>query len=102
MQRVAPSQIARQQLQELLAGGADSGSNIISALVETVTRVVVQELLEGEQADYLGGRGRYARRNEGQVGRATDMRRVECVPLRGRSRWPCRRCVVRARRFGRR
>ena len=41
MQRVAPSVIARQQLQELLAGGADGGSNIISALVETVTRLVV-------------------------------------------------------------
>jgi transposase-like protein len=40
----------------------------VSALVETVTRVVVQELLEGEQADYLGGRGRYERRGEGQVG----------------------------------
>jgi transposase-like protein len=60
--------IARQQLQELLAGGADHGSNIVSALVETVTRVVVQELLEGEQADYLGGRGRYERRTQGQVG----------------------------------
>lgn len=68
MQRVAPSQMARQQLQELLAGGAECGSNIIWALVETVTRVVVQELLEGEQADYLGGRGRYERRGEGQVG----------------------------------
>jgi Transposase, Mutator family len=68
MQRVAPSVMARQQLQELLAGGADRESNIISALVETVTRVVVQELLEGEQADYLGGRGRYERRAEGQVG----------------------------------
>jgi putative transposase len=68
MQRVAPSQIARQQLQELVAGGAEYGSNIVSALVETVTRVVVQELLEGEQADYLGGRGRYERRGEGQVG----------------------------------
>jgi len=68
MQRVAPSQIARQQLQELLAGGAECGSNIVSALVETVTRVVVQELLEGEQADYLGGRGRYERRGEGQMG----------------------------------
>jgi transposase-like protein len=68
MQRVAPSQIARQQLQELLAGGAECGSNIVSALVETVTRVVVQELLEGEQADYLGGRGRYERRTQGQVG----------------------------------
>jgi transposase-like protein len=60
--------MARQQLQELLAGGADRGSNIVSALVETVTRLVVQELLEGEQADYLGGRGRYERRGEGQLG----------------------------------
>lgn len=68
MGRVAPSVIARQQLQELLSGGADRGSNIVSALVETVTRMVVQELLEGEQADYLGGRGRYQRRSEGQVG----------------------------------
>ena len=68
MGRVAPSVIARQQLQELLSGGADRGSNVVSALVETVTRMVVQELLEGEQADYLGGRGRYQRRSEGQVG----------------------------------
>jgi putative transposase len=44
------------------------GSNIVSALVEAVTRLVVQELLEGEQADYLGGRGRYERRGEGQSG----------------------------------
>jgi putative transposase len=36
--------------------------------VETVTRLVVQELLEGEQADFLDGRGRYERREEGQVG----------------------------------
>src|ERR687884_1801812 len=68
MQRVARSMAVRQQLQELLAGGAECGSNVVSALVETVTRLVVQELLEGEQADYLGGRGRYQRRSEGQVG----------------------------------
>src|ERR687884_89265 len=68
MQRVARSMAVRQQLQELLAGGAECGSNVVSALVETVTRLVVQELLEGEQADYLGGRGRYQRRGEGQVG----------------------------------
>ena len=68
MGRVAPSVIARRQLQELLSGGADRGSNIVSALVEAVTRLVVQELLEGEQADFLGGRGRYQRRSEGQVG----------------------------------
>ena len=68
MQRVAPSVIARQQLQQLLSGGVDRESNIVSALVETVTRLVVQELLEGEQADYLGGRGRYERRAPDQVG----------------------------------
>ena len=37
----------------LLAGGADREANIVSALVETVTRLVVQELLEGEQGDFL-------------------------------------------------
>jgi hypothetical protein len=40
--------IAREQLQELLAGGVGRESNIVSALVETVTRLVVQELLEAE------------------------------------------------------
>jgi putative transposase len=71
MRRVAPSVIAREQLQQLLAGGVDRESNIVSALVETVTGLVVQELLEGEQGDFLGGRGRYGRRGEGQVGCAT-------------------------------
>jgi transposase-like protein len=33
-----------------------------------VTRLVVQELLEGEQADFLSGRGRYERRSDDQVG----------------------------------
>ena len=69
MRRVAPSVIAGEQLRELLAGGVDRESNVISVLVETVTRLVVQQLLEAEQADYLGGRGRYERRRgEGQVG----------------------------------
>jgi putative transposase len=55
-------------LQQLLAGSIDRERNIVSALVEAVTRLVVQELVEGEQADWLGGRGRYERREEGQVG----------------------------------
>jgi hypothetical protein len=62
MRRVAPSVIAREQLQELLGGRAERETNIVSALVETVTRLVVQELVEGEQRDFLGGRGRYDRR----------------------------------------
>src|SRR5918994_2482979 len=68
MRRVAPSVIAREQLQGLFAGGVDRESNIVSALVETVTRLVVQELLEGEQRDFLGGRGRYGRRSDNQTG----------------------------------
>jgi hypothetical protein len=66
MRRVSPSVMAREQLQGLLVGAADRESNIVSALVETVTRLVVQELLEGEQQDFLGGRGRYDRRGEGR------------------------------------
>lgn len=58
MRRVAPSVLVRDELDRLLDGGADGGMNIISTLVETVTRLVVQELLEGEQVDFLGGRGR--------------------------------------------
>ena len=64
MRRVAPSKLAREQLQDLLAGGVDRESNIVSALVETVTRLVVQELLEGEQRDILGGRGRMDGRDQ--------------------------------------
>ena len=66
MRRVSPSVIAREQLRQLLVGGADRETNIVSALVETVTRQVVQELLEGEQQDFLGGR--YDRRREDQAG----------------------------------
>jgi putative transposase len=68
MRRVPPSMLVREDLGRLLTGGVDDGSNIVSALVDTVTRLVVQELLEAEQADYLGGRGRYVRRGEDQRG----------------------------------
>lgn len=33
-----------------------------------VTKLVVQQLLEAEQADFLGGRGRYERRGPDQRG----------------------------------
>jgi hypothetical protein len=62
MRKVSPSVRAREDLNELLRGGIDEGENLISALVDTVTRLVVQELLEAEQTDYLGGRGHYERR----------------------------------------
>jgi putative transposase len=68
MRRVAPSVVAREQLQRLFDDGVGQERNIVSALVEAVTRLVVQELLEGEQGEFLGGRGRYERRDDDQVG----------------------------------
>ncbi len=68
MRRVPPSVIVREELDRLLTEGADQGTNIVSALVDTVTRLVVQDLLEAEQVDYLGDRGRYQRRASDQVG----------------------------------
>jgi hypothetical protein len=85
MRRVAPSVIAGEQLQQLLAGGVDGESNIVSALVETVPRLVVQELLEGEQGDFLGGRGRYGCRGEGQVGSRNGYERGRLRTRRGSS-----------------
>jgi transposase-like protein len=60
--------IAREQLGRLFDDGVDHERNIVSGLVETVTRLVVQELLEAEQGEFLGGRGRYERRGEDQAG----------------------------------
>ena len=68
MRRVPPSVIAREELARLLERGVEEQSNIVSALVESVTRLVVQELLEGKQGDFLGGRGRYERRGPGELG----------------------------------
>jgi hypothetical protein len=49
MRRVAPSVIAGEQLRELLAGGVDRQSNVISVLVETVTRLVQATDLQDTQ-----------------------------------------------------
>ena len=45
MRRLPPSVLIREELDDLLHGDVDEGTNIISTLVETVTRLVVQELL---------------------------------------------------------
>jgi putative transposase len=68
MKRLPPSVTMREELDKLLFGGSREEGNIISELVEKVTKLVVQELLEAEQADFLGGRGHYERRASGQHG----------------------------------
>src|SRR6266508_3308655 len=96
MRRVPPSVIVREELDRLLAEGADQRTNIVSALVDKVTRLVVQQLLEAEQADYLGGRGRYERRASDQVGSRNGTSPVGFAPPRERSACACPRCAVRA------
>ena len=64
MRKIAPSMMAREELDRLLAGGVDEGTNLISEVVSACTRLVVQSLLEAEQADFLGGRGRYQPRQD--------------------------------------
>ncbi|MGC8627420.1 MAG: transposase [Acidimicrobiales bacterium] len=68
MRRVPPSVHVREELNCLLTGGTDPEASVVSAFVELAVRLVVQRLLEAEQADFLGGRGRYERRGEGQEG----------------------------------
>jgi len=63
MRKVAPSLLAREDLDRLLAGGVEEGANLISEVVAACTRLVVQSLLEAEQSDFLGGRGRYQPRD---------------------------------------
>lgn len=63
MRRVPPSMSIREDLDRLVTGGAGPGENLISELVQTVTRLVVQQLVEAEQTDYLGDRGHYQRRD---------------------------------------
>jgi hypothetical protein len=83
--------IAREQLRELLAGGVDREVNIISALVDTVTRLAMQELLEGEQAD-LGGRAAMSVAVRGSSASATVMSVGGCgPPPRARSMWRFRK-----------
>jgi transposase-like protein len=68
MRRLSPSVLVREELDRLVTDGVGRDENIISALVETATRLVVQQLLEAEQSDFLGGRGRYRRRDGDERG----------------------------------
>jgi hypothetical protein len=86
MRRVPPSMLVREDLEALLTGGVGEAENIVSALVDTVTRLVVQELLEAEQGDYLGGRGRYTSdAPKISAARAMAMSQLVCAPPKG----PC-------------
>jgi hypothetical protein len=69
--------LVREELDRLLGSGPDDGTNIVSALVDTVTRRVVEQLLESEQADRLGGQVVTG------LGSRTSGARATVVPRRG-------------------
>ena len=54
--------------------------------MEALTRPVAHELMEGEQADLLGGRGRYQRRGGCGWARATAINPDGSGPYRARTR----------------
>ena len=101
MGKVAPSVVAREQLNELLAGGASRETNVISTLVGLVTRLVVQELVEGEQGtSWAGGVVMSAVARLRSV-LATVMSRAGSAPRRAASTLRCRRSGVLGCRSGR-
>ncbi|MGH9044224.1 MAG: transposase [Acidimicrobiales bacterium] len=64
MSKPSPSVLLQEELHRLLWRGTPGREDIIAVLANTVTRLVVQALLEAEQTDYLLGRGRYERRGD--------------------------------------
>lgn len=93
--RIAPSEVKAQELGAMLQGQgeAQSGEELLSALVRLSTERVLQEALEHEQAQALG-RGRYERRDgvsgyrngyeAGTLKTAEGVLRVQVPQIRGR------------------
>ena len=50
--------LVREDLEQLLHGERSQSTNLISSLVDVISRLVIQELLASQQAASLGGRGR--------------------------------------------
>lgn len=69
MNRIRPSEMKKQALEQLLCGTQIAGSgNLLSELVKISVEKTLQELLEAEQDKYLG-RGRYERGGKAGVHR---------------------------------
>jgi len=61
MRRLVPSMQVRDELNRLLSSSAGPERNVVSAFVELAIRLVAQQLLEAEQADFLGDHGHLRR-----------------------------------------
>src|SRR5690606_10501528 len=83
MTRIPPAEQLG-QLAEQLAMGARQGTeaeDLTSTLVRLGARKLIEELLEAETSDILGGRGRYERRHAGQQGLRNGYKRrhIDCA-----------------------
>ncbi len=83
MTRIPPAEQLG-QLAEQLAMGARQGTeaeDLTSTLVRLGARKLIEELLEAETSDILGGRGRYQRRSAGQQGLRNGYKRrhIDCA-----------------------
>jgi transposase-like protein len=65
MEKIPPSKAIRNEIRGILEEGVGRDGSVLDALLERGTRLVMQELLEGEVKDFLG-REHYARREEGE------------------------------------
>ena len=104
MKKVAASVLAREELDRLLAGGVGEGENLISAIVSSCTRLVLQQLLEADQRDFSGRRGRYEPRDDtaGHRGWRNGYEDRELRNPEARSRCGCRRSATQVFRTARR
>lgn len=61
MRKVPPSTLVREEVENVLRGGVDTESDLLSTLMHLGLRSLIQQTLEEEQKDFLGGRGHYER-----------------------------------------
>lgn len=65
MERIPPSKKIRKELEELLRRGV-AGEDLLTSVLQKGMQVMMQELLEGEAADFLG-REHYERQGDGPL-----------------------------------
>ena len=61
MRKVPPSVMVREEVENVLRGGVDAESDLLSTLMHLGVRSLLQQALEEEHRDFLGGRGHYER-----------------------------------------
>jgi hypothetical protein len=102
VRRVAPSVLAREDLHRLLSGGADRESNIVSALVEVVTRLSCRSSSKASRQTSWAAAAAASVVERVRPGHVMAMSGAGSARPSGRSRSRCRKPAARPSRSGRR